>query len=205
MAGFRSLARQVRDPRLLAAQQRSSLRRCVEHFAPYGHRATWHHLCTRAGFDPADRHPRQRLLIAALEELEEAREVWLGYEAEFAARRKREKFDGIRRPSAWDDWAGRASGGFGIVWCADPEVHPTERLAVVMRRLIHALESDPGPHCPVCHCPDLFWRRSPDCCPWSGPVCAGCGIVVPRPTLAPGVLQDATMLSKRLESALGPV
>ena len=35
MAGFRSLARQVRDPRLLAAQQRSSLRRCVEHFAPY--------------------------------------------------------------------------------------------------------------------------------------------------------------------------
>ena len=73
MAGFRSLARQVRDPRSDLALRRYSLRKCLERFAPYGHRATWHHLCECNGFGPDDRHPRQDQLLAGLEELEEAR------------------------------------------------------------------------------------------------------------------------------------
>lgn len=52
MAGFRSLARQVRDPRCDLALRRYSLRKCLERFAPYGHRATWDHLSSRAGFGP---------------------------------------------------------------------------------------------------------------------------------------------------------
>ncbi|EPJ37645.1 hypothetical protein STAFG_5290 [Streptomyces afghaniensis 772] len=36
-------------------------------------------------------------LVAALDELEEARAVWLAYEVEFAERRKKEKHDGLRR------------------------------------------------------------------------------------------------------------
>ncbi|KOG87723.1 hypothetical protein ADK38_23850, partial [Streptomyces varsoviensis] len=91
MAGFRALAREVRNPRNSTALRRTSLRKCLERFAPYGHRATWHHLCARAGLAPDDRGPDPARLIIALEELEEARAVWLAYEAEFAERRRREK------------------------------------------------------------------------------------------------------------------
>ena len=90
MAGFRSLARQVRDPGCDLALRRYSLRKCLEKFAPYGHRATWDHLCARAGFGPEDRSPDPARLVAALEELEEARSVWLAYEREFTERRRRE-------------------------------------------------------------------------------------------------------------------
>ena len=63
MAGFRSLARQVRDPRCDLALRRYSLRKCLERFAPYGHRATWDHLCSRAGFGPEDRSPDPARLV----------------------------------------------------------------------------------------------------------------------------------------------
>jgi hypothetical protein len=188
MAGFRSLARQVRDPRLLAAQQRSSLRRCLERFAPYGHRATWRHLCEGAGIRPDDRHPSQARLVAALEELEEARAVWLAYEAEFATRRKREKHEGIRRPTALDDWHRRTWGGFGVAWCDDPAVHPSGRLGDVLRRLITALGSEPGSACPVCGGERIVWREGLRHAPASGPVCTECGIVVPVPVLSPAAL-----------------
>ncbi len=191
MAGFRSLARQVRDPRLLAAQQRSSLRRCLERFAPYGHRATWHHLCERNGFSPDDRHPPQARLVAALEELEEARAVWLTYEAEFAARRKREKHEGIRRPTTLDDWHRRTWGGFGAAWCEDPAVHPKERLSVVLRQLIAALAAPPGTGCPVCGLDRIAWRDGLHHTLTSGPLCTECGIVVPAPVLTPEVLRAA--------------
>ncbi|MGW3983253.1 hypothetical protein ACWEMN_43330, partial [Streptomyces mirabilis] len=117
MAGFRSLARQVRDPRNDLALRRYSLRKCLERFAPYGHRATWDHLCSRAGFGPEDRSPDPARLVAALDELEEARSVWLAYEVEFAERRKKEKHDGLRRPGSVDDWHRLTWGGFGVAWC----------------------------------------------------------------------------------------
>ncbi|AEW93280.1 MULTISPECIES: hypothetical protein [Streptomycetaceae] len=191
MAGFRSLARQVRDPRLLGAQQRSSLRRCLEHFAPYGHRATWRHLCEHHGFHPDDRHPPQSRLVAALEELEEARTVWLGYEAEFAARRKREKYQGVRRPTTLDDWHRRTWGGFGVAWCDDPAVHPAGRLAEVLRRLVTALDGEPGDVCPVCGGGRVVWREGLHHDPAAGPVCLGCGIVVPVPALSERALAAA--------------
>lgn len=150
MAGFRSLARQVRDPRCDLALRRYSLRKCLERFAPYGHRATWDHLCARAGFDPEDRSVDPARLVAALDELEEARVVWLGYEVEFAERRRKEKHGGLRRPGSVDDWHRLTWGGFGVAWCDDPGVHPREPLAEVLRRLIAALEREPGTACPVC-------------------------------------------------------
>ncbi|KIX78134.1 hypothetical protein SF12_10325, partial [Streptomyces sp. MBRL 601] len=104
MAGFRSLARQVRDPRCDLALRRYSLRKCLERFAPYGHRATWDHLCSRHGFGPEDRSPDPARLEAALAEVEEARDLWLAHEARFAARRRREKHDGLRRPAGVDTW-----------------------------------------------------------------------------------------------------
>ncbi|WP_260610874.1 hypothetical protein, partial [Streptomyces sp. WAC06614] len=183
MAGFRSLAYQVRDARNDRALRRHSLRRCLERFAPYGHRATWWHLCDRHGIAPDDRAADPQRLVAALEELEEARAVWLAYERQFAERRRREKHDGLRRPE-WA-WSGEA-----VVRCADPGVRPEGALGEVLRRLVNALESEPGTACPVCGTQELRWpepgpgRSAPagpspaggaDPAPWDGPVCAGCG------------------------------
>ena len=191
MAGFRSLARQVRDPLSDLALRRYSLRKCLERFAPYGHRATWNHLCSRAGIDPEDRSPDPARLVSALDELEEARAVWLRYEAEFAKRRKREKHDGLRSPGSIDDWHRLTWGGCGVAWCDDPHVHPDAPLAEVLRRLIAALEREPGDSCPVCADTRLVWKHGLAHRPSSGPVCTNCGIVVPRPVLTPSALAEA--------------
>lgn len=191
MAGFRSLARQVRDPRSDLALRRYSLRKCLERFAPYGHRATWDHLCARHGMGPEDRAPDPARLMRALDELETARAVWLGYEAGFAERRKQEKHEGLRRPAAFDDWHRHTWGGNGVARCEDPGVHPAAPLAEVLARLISALESEPGTGCPVCAQARIVWRQHLDSEPWSGPVCAGCGIVVPQPVLTPDALARA--------------
>lgn len=142
MAGFRALAEQVRDPRRPPSQRRQALRRSLERFAPYGHRATWHHLCTRAGIDPEDRSPDPDRLVAALEELEEARAVWLRYEQDVAARRKKEKLAGIRQPTALDDWHRLCWGGNAILFYDDPGAAPPAPLAVTLRRLIDTREAE---------------------------------------------------------------
>ena len=191
MAGFRSLARQVRDPLGDLALRRYSLRKCLERFAPYGHRATWDHLCARHGIEPEDRAPDPARLVRALKELEDARAVWLAYETGFAERRRREKHDGLRRPGAFDDWHRRTWGGNGIAPCDDPGVHPAGPLAEVLGRLIAALGSQPGTSCPVCGGAEIVWRQDLRQEPWSGPVCTGCGIVVPRPVLTAGALARA--------------
>ncbi|KNE80396.1 MULTISPECIES: hypothetical protein [Streptomyces] len=205
MAGFRSLAEQVRDPRLTPEQRRTALRRCLEKFAPYGHRATWHHLCGRVGIGTEDRRPRPDRLVAALAELEEARRVWLAYDVAFGVRRKQEKRLGIRQPSALDDWHRCTWGGCGVAWCDDPLVHPTAPLADVLRRIITALESEPGSLCPVCDSPRIAWRGGLDHVPSSGPVCTDCGIVVPEPVLTEQALA-ASRRSRRpaLASATTP-
>ncbi|GAA2933924.1 hypothetical protein [Streptomyces enissocaesilis] len=197
MAGFRSLARQVRDPRCDLALRRYSLRKCLERFAPYGHRATWDHLCSRHRIEPEDRAPDPARLVAALDELEEARAVWLAYEVEFARRRKREKHDGLRRPGSFDDWHRRTWGGFGVAWCDDPSVHPVAPLGDVLRRLISALESGPGAGCPVCAESEIVWEQGLAHDPWFGPVCTGCGILVPQPVLTPEALAESKRARRR--------
>ena len=191
MAGFRALAREVRNPRRHVAARRASLRKCLERFAPYGHRATWHHLCTRSGIIPEDRNPEPARLIRALEELEEARTLWLAYEADFAARRRQEKHHGIRQPSAVDDWHLHTWGGCDIMPCENPSTHPDGRLADVLCRLIAAMEAGPGSGCPVCGQERLIWRKDLDRYPSAGPVCGDCGIVVPVPVLTTGALVAA--------------
>ncbi|OAR27558.1 hypothetical protein A8W25_04815 [Streptomyces sp. ERV7] len=197
MAGFRSLARQVRDPGNDLALRRYSLRKCLERFAPYGHRATWDHLCAGHGIGPEDRAPDPARLVAALDELEAARAVWLGYEAEFAARRKREKHAGLRIPGSFDDWHRRTWGGFGVAWCEDPSVHPERPLAEVLGRIIAALRTVPGAGCPVCEEQRLVWQRDLAHDPWCGPVCAACGILVPQPVLTAEALVRAKLVRRR--------
>ncbi|MEU1126532.1 hypothetical protein ABZ371_23935 [Streptomyces sp. NPDC005899] len=202
MAGFRSLARQVRDPRGDLALRRYSLRKCLERFAPYGHRATWDHLCARHGIGPEDRAPDPARLVGALEELEEARAVWLAYESGFAERRRREKHGGLRRPASFDDWHRQTWGGNGVALCDDPGTHPTAPLAEVLRRLIAALGTEPRATCPVCSATGIAWRHDLGREPSSGPVCTGCGIAVPRPVLTAGALAKArTTRTQDLASA----
>lgn len=191
MAGFRSLARQVRDTRCDLALRRYSLRKCLERFAPYGHRATWDHLCARHSIEPEDREPDPARLVAALEELEDARAVWLTYEENFADRRKREKYEGLRRPGFTDDWHRLTWGGNGVARCDTPAAHPSAPLGEVLRRLISALETPPGAACPVCRGTGIVWRQDLGHEPWFGPVCTGCGIVLPRPVLTSEAVEAA--------------
>ncbi|WP_370411340.1 hypothetical protein [Streptomyces fradiae] len=188
MAGFRSLARQVRDPGCDTALRRYSLRKCLERFAPYGHRATWDHLCRRHGFGPEDREADPSRLVAALDELEAARTVWLAYEEEFAERRRREKHGGLRRPGGLDEWHRRIWGGNGVARCDDPAHHPAEPLPEVVGRLVAALRRGPGELCPVCAGPHIEWRGGPADEPWFGPACGDCGVLIPRAVLTPRAL-----------------
>ncbi|MFG2192409.1 hypothetical protein [Streptomyces sp. NPDC048639] len=197
MAGFRSLADHVRDPRVATQQRRTALRKCLEKFAPYGHRATWHHLCTRVGVGTSDRRPDPERLVAALAELEEARTEWLAYDVRFAERRRREKHAGMRQPGALDDWHRRTWGGYGVAWCDDPLRHPTSPLPVVVRRLVSALESEPRSVCPVCAEDGIDWFWGLGHHPGSAPVCTTCGIVVPEAVLTP----DALMAARRSRRA----
>ncbi len=64
-----------------------------------------------------------------------------------------------------------------------PRVHPDGPLAEVLRRLISALEREPGSVCPVCDGERLVWMYDLDHEPSAGPVCTDCGILVPRPVL----------------------
>jgi hypothetical protein len=141
--------------------------------------------------EPEDRSPNPVRLVRALEELEAARAVWLRYEAGFAERRKQEKREGLRRPAALDDWHQHIWGGNGVALCADPAAHPAAPLPEVLSRLVSALEAQPGTACPVCAETGIAWRQDLGCEPWSGPVCTGCGIVVPRPVLTSGALARA--------------
>ncbi|CAL9285082.1 hypothetical protein [Streptomyces sp. SudanB25_2051] len=204
MAGFRSLARQVRDPRCDTALRRYSLRKCLERFAPYGHRATWDHLCGRHGFGHEDRDLDPARLVAALDEVEEARAVWLAYERRFAERRRREKRLGLRTPGPMDDWHRRTWGGNSVARCVDPSVHPDLPLAEALRRLIAALEAGPGGCCPVCGGDRFLWR-------WDGrdaargPVCGDCGVLVPAPLLSPEALGSARRRAARAAGVREPV
>jgi hypothetical protein len=157
VSSFPAQALRVRDAGLPPRRRLLALRECVLHFAPYGFRATWHHLVTSAGVprrladDPAS-------LLRAIDELEEARGLWLAHSRAFARRRRREKATGRRNPrrgERWLSWRGQ------LAFCPDPELHPVERLAVVVRRLITAYDAGTVSlaTCPVCGAA----RPSPPC------------------------------------------
>lgn len=114
--------------------------------------------------------------------------MWLAYEAEFAARRRREKHDGVRQPGAVDDWHRLTWGGCEVVRCADPETHPHAPLPQVLRQVIAAMEAEDGPRagCPICGKERMIRHRLAGRAWEPGPVCAGCGIVVPRPSAPTG-------------------
>lgn len=66
----------------------AALRTCLVSFAPYGFRATYHHLCRSARI-PADLESDPASLVRAVEELHAARRLWSADETAFAKGRLR--------------------------------------------------------------------------------------------------------------------
>ncbi|GLY76797.1 hypothetical protein Airi01_050640 [Actinoallomurus iriomotensis] len=151
MTSFPAAARRVRDEQEPLRRRLWALRECALRFGPYGFRATWHHLIVRNGIPEhlgADPHS----LVRAVDELGEARDLWLPQLIVYERRRRVEK--AMRRVP---DPADLPRLG---LYCPDPEVHPGERLSVVIGRVIERWRTGAefcagcaGPHVPVGICP----------------------------------------------------
>ncbi|MGW4689641.1 hypothetical protein ACWEPM_32780 [Streptomyces sp. NPDC004244] len=135
MTSFATHRRRVHDVSRPPHRRLSALRTCLTEFAPYGFRATYHHLTLSAGI-PARLEDDPGALVWAVEELHAARELW---RAEYAARQVRrtvQKASGVRVPNPPEP-ARR-------LWCPDPEFHPDEPLHVVMPRILRTASGAPG-------------------------------------------------------------
>jgi hypothetical protein len=149
VTSFPAAARRVRTTELDLLQRMHMLRECVVKFPPYGFRATWHHLLVSAAM-PQRLGDDPEALVRAVDELSEARALWTAEQSAYSARRLAEKADGrraARKADAWHTW-----GRYRLAYCPDPELHPTDRLPVVVARLITAYRSgeDWSDTCPLC-------------------------------------------------------
>ena len=146
VTSFPAAARRVRDSELESRDRLLALRECALRFGPYGFRATWHHLMVSAGV-PRDLDADPESLVRAVDELEQARLVWMARTEEHAARRRREKAAGNRAPRSADGWLRQPRP---IAYCPDFQKHPTEPLVVVLRRVIAACEAGTEGVCRAC-------------------------------------------------------
>ncbi|HEY2671321.1 MAG TPA: hypothetical protein VGJ07_13245 [Rugosimonospora sp.] len=162
MSSFPAQARRVRDPTLAPAQRLRALRECALHFAPYGFRATWHHLIVSARI-PRRLDDDPQALVRAVDELERARRPVMSYAEAYVLRRRQEKAAGRRVSGEADPW--NSLGWCWLAYCPDPEVHPHEPLVVVVQRLLDAHLAgtvDPG-RCTVCGTERRPARACPTC------------------------------------------
>lgn len=107
MSSFPAQAARVRDTGLPVRGRLLALRECVLRFPPYGFRATWHHLVVSAGLSAwleSEENPES--LVRAVDELAEARRLWLAETQAFEARRRRAKATGRRQPRRDERWHG---------------------------------------------------------------------------------------------------
>ncbi|MEO3975017.1 hypothetical protein [Streptomyces sp. CAU 1734] len=146
MTSFATHRQRVHDTDRSARARHAALRTCVVSFAPYGFRATYHHLCHSAGI-PSDPEADPDSLVRAVEELDAARRLWRADEAAHGERRVREKALGRRAVVPDGGW--RDQPGPWLAFCPDPEFHPAEPLPVVVARVLASFVP-PGPDAEVC-------------------------------------------------------
>lgn len=108
MTSFATHRLRVHDAALPAHRRMSALRTCLTEFAPYGFRATFHHLRGSAGI-PRDPARDPDALVRAVEELRGARELWLAALRPWQEARRFQKRAGIRVPDPAEP-PGRVSG-----------------------------------------------------------------------------------------------
>ncbi|MEU6232889.1 hypothetical protein [Kitasatospora sp. NPDC047058] len=177
MAGFRTHRRLVHDDGLPVHRRHAALRTCLTRFAPYGLRATYHHLTLSARI-PRRLDAAPGALVRAVEELHEARVLQLAQLERYAARRRAEKAAGRRAPGgprAW--WEAGWWEAPNSAWLHDPACHPPLRLPEYVRRQGALLDGAVLAGCPACG--DNGRRRcgrpgtgSPSC---AGPADGCCG------------------------------
>ncbi|MFY1634247.1 hypothetical protein ACN27F_13360 [Solwaraspora sp. WMMB335] len=149
MTSFPAQARRVRDSTLAPQRRLSALRECTQHCAPYGFRATWHHLVVSACI-PRKPVDDPDALVRAVDELQRVRDVVLPRAHEYARLRRREKLDGQRGKRSSPPWY--SLGWSDIAYCPDPEHHPTAPLDTVVRAVLdrQAAGVNSDTHCLAC-------------------------------------------------------
>ncbi|WP_412078563.1 hypothetical protein ACLF6K_34110 [Streptomyces xanthophaeus] len=175
MTSFATHRLRVHDTALPPYRRLSALRTCLTEFSPYSFYATYHHLCRSAAIPRAlDEDPES--LVRAVEELHEARQVWLDAFATWKVGRRAQKRAGVRRPDP-------AEPSAGLYW-PNPEFHPGARLVDVMpgvmrgRFDVEGRQSRDGV-CPVCRSDRgiVEWDRDGF---GIHALCAGCGLGLGR-------------------------
>nr|BFE55993.1 hypothetical protein GCM10020063_005190 [Dactylosporangium thailandense] len=171
MTSFPAAALRVRDGDLPAPRRLRALRECALHCAPYGFRATWHHLVAAARI-PRTLEADPASLVRAVDELARAREVVLPRVYAYDADRRRAEALGRRVPAA------PRRPVHALAYCPDPAHHPTEPLPVVVRRVLDAYAAgvDAAAVCVACGTPR----------PRPGRAWAVCGVHPGGPGARPG-------------------
>ncbi|MEV5786582.1 hypothetical protein AB0L42_37160 [Streptomyces sp. NPDC052287] len=162
MSSFNTHQRRVRDESLPAPVRHTNLRSCLVHFAPYGFRATYHHLCLSARI-PKDLERDPSSLVRAVQELHHARELRLADERDYANRRRAEKARGMRQAESSGSWRDTQSGTGHVAYCPHPTFHPSEPLPVVVERVLSSSVPPgeaPASTCRVCgrHDNTIAWH-----------------------------------------------
>ena len=150
MTSFLTHRAHVHDACLPLHRRHSALRTCLTLFAPYGFRATYHHLTLSAAI-PRRQEADPDAPVRAVEELHEARVLWLARAQEYAAQRRSEKRTGRRtvaNPRPW--WLRSRWDGPDRVWHQNPFRHPSLRLSEYVRRQNAILDGAEPPGCPAC-------------------------------------------------------
>lgn len=150
MTSFLTNRAHVHDARLPLRRRHSALRNCITLFAPYGFRATYHHLTLSAAI-PRRLEADPDSLVRAVEELYEARVLWLARVEEYAAQRRADKRAGRRPvpdPRPW--WLRSGWDSPDRAWHQDPVRHPSLRLPEYVRRQNAILDGAEPSGCPAC-------------------------------------------------------
>jgi hypothetical protein len=149
MTSFHTHRARVHDARLPLHRRHSALRTCLTCFAPYGLRATYHHLTLSARI-PRHLEADPKSLVRAVDELHEARELWLARAEQYAAQRRAEKRAGRRQPPEPVWWSRSWWESPYDAWLCAPHVHPRLRLPDYVRRQNALLDGAELPGCPAC-------------------------------------------------------
>lgn len=150
MTSFLTQRARVHDTRLSPDRRHIALRTCLACFAPYGLRATYHHLTLSAAI-PRRLEADPAALVRAVEELHAARLLWLERVQEYTARRRAEKQAGRREvPSPRPWWDRMAWAGAERAWYDDPFRHPSLLLPAYVRRRNDLMDGAELPGCPAC-------------------------------------------------------
>ncbi|MFI8458993.1 hypothetical protein [Kitasatospora sp. NPDC085464] len=149
MTSFHTHRARVHDTSLPVHRRHSALRTCLTCFAPYGLRATYHHLTVSARM-PRRLETDPDSLLRAVDELHEARELWRAGAEEYAAQRRAQKRSGRRTrpvPPWWDRYRW---GSLEAAWHHDPFLHPPLSLPDYVRRRNALLDGAELPGCAAC-------------------------------------------------------